>query len=96
MEGPAIVHVHGPGSCRQPEKIGFHVPHTRMWGETDTELAAGQVDQAAVDIHMKWTAAPRTTRMGVETDTNYEGGPGGHRRPAEMGCPTGTSSHGEM
>ena len=30
-------------------KKGCHIPRTLVWGETEVELAAGQMDQAAAD-----------------------------------------------
>ena len=62
--GLAVGHAGGLCSHGQPKK-GRRVPHTLVWGETETELAAGQMDQAAADGQKKQgRRAPRVLARG--------------------------------
>ena len=47
--GLATGHIGGPCSHGRPEKKGRRVPITLVRGETETALAAGQMDQTAAD-----------------------------------------------
>ena len=61
----AAGHVGGPCSHGRPEKKGRRVPHTLVRGETEMDLAGGQIDQAAADGHKKQgRRAPRVLARG--------------------------------